>query len=363
MALAPDDPGLRALRSADRAWSTAVVTSDADDRIRARLFGARRTSSPLRLAAAVLASFAAGALVASLALGRDAPAPIVHAPPATAVVETPRLGECNLEHDGRGARLEGECTLALSDLGVRIETARRTTLARELDRVRVFGGEARFEVAPRPSGAPPFEVRVGGGVIEVLGTTFVIRQEPSGAGEVELIAGRIRFVDHGGAITAIEAGGRHAWPKPPAGPEAPLERPAASAPKARAARIESRAVEIQPDPEPETPNEPERSVPSAARLERALERVARLRLAGDPEGAAAELQRVAGDDWDERTREVLSFELGRIVEVEIEDRARACAHWASHARSFPSGRYAVEVARALSRLGCENSGNSDRAEP
>lgn len=37
---------------------------------------------------------------------------------------------------------------------------------------------------------------------------------------------------------------------------------------------------------------------------------------------------------------------------QLHEPERACAHWRTHRRAFPQGRYEDEIARAIAELGC-----------
>lgn len=87
-------------------------------------------------------------------------------------------------------------------------------------------------------------------------------------------------------------------------------------------------------------------------LDDAIRELARLRSLGEYERAAAHLEALLARALDPRAEEVLSFELGAILEKQIADRERACKQWLAHAARFPSGRYEQDVRRSLERLSC-----------
>ena len=104
------------------------------------------------------------------------------------------------------------------------------------------------------------------------------------------------------------------------------------------------------------PDEPDDATPSAGTREEAtaiIDAVTRLRAQGRYAEAADVLRRADRERrWDARTAQVLSYELGEIIERHLGDREAACAHWARHAERWASGRYARAVGAAQERLGC-----------
>ncbi|MEM6996926.1 MAG: hypothetical protein AAF721_40865, partial [Myxococcota bacterium] len=78
-----------------------------------------------------------------------------------------------------------------------------------------------------------------------------------------------------------------------------------------------------------------------------IERVAELRRAGKYRRAASVLRKALRSRWDRRTAQVLSYELGQILQRHHDDGAAACRHWRRHQARYPGGRYAGAVAVAL----------------
>ncbi|MBC8067072.1 MAG: hypothetical protein IAG13_01965, partial [Deltaproteobacteria bacterium] len=68
--------------------------------------------------------------------------------------------------------------------------------------------------------------------------------------------------------------------------------------------------------------------------------------------AAARLEQALRESWPARTREVLHYELGTILDAHLDGGERACAHWHEHLARFPRTRYARAVADARQRRGC-----------
>jgi transmembrane sensor len=84
-----------------------------------------------------------------------------------------------------------------------------------------------------------------------------------------------------------------------------------------------------------------------------LEEVAMLRRAGEYQAAVERLR--AGDrkGWSSRGRQLVSYEIGSLLERQLGDREGACAHWAGHRKRWPKGRYEAIVGRSMVRLECE----------
>lgn len=122
-------------------------------------------------------------------------------------------------------------------------------------------------------------------------------------------------------------------------------------------RAESRpSVGRRPARKPATHSAPEaRPTPSGSSDEAAaiIEEVARLRAQGRYADAASVLRRAnKARRWDRRTAQVLSYELGEIIERHLDDTAAACKHWARHQARFRGGRYARAITAAQERLDC-----------
>lgn len=91
--------------------------------------------------------------------------------------------------DGSAAHLDTDTALAVTFDA----TERRIALLR---------GEALFEVSPDPQ--RPFRVETAGGVIEAIGTTFVVRRD-SDAADVAVLEGQVRVVSPAAAGSAEAA--------------------------------------------------------------------------------------------------------------------------------------------------------------
>lgn len=206
--------------------------------------------------------------------------------------------------------------------GVRVSAWAPATLERAGDRVTVQDGEVMFEVEPRPG--RPLHVLAGAIDIEVVGTRFVVRQR-DGAGRVSLLEGRLRVRGVDGSEVALTAGQELAWPalRPVPAPPTSRRRPASVAPPA-----------------------------ADAGLAELLAEVAALRREGRYQAAVARLRAADAQAWSPRSRQLVSFEIGTLLERQLGDTAAACAHWRAHRERFPGGPRDEIVARSLAKLGC-----------
>jgi hypothetical protein len=205
-------------------------------------------------------------------------------------------------------------------------------------------------------------VGVGGGIIEVVGTKFVVDQGDRD-GSVDLIEGRIRFLRTSGPPVEIRPGERFrwtngveptvdAWGDPAESASGGAARQAAGpssattlAPKAaldkRAAEAPSEASGSHADSQP---------APRVS-VEDAIQRAIRLRGEGRYGEARSVLAELHGASLDAHAAEILSFEEGDLLEHFERDSA-ICAHWQQHQARFPTGQYRSVVSAKLSRLGC-----------
>ncbi len=341
---------LPVLRAHTELISDAEVPVGARHRIAARLAEEARTRAeptPSRRWIPMV-TFAAGAalvmLVAGYNLARsggDAAQQVQSASVATLAGYTVHGESCQRRLDGDAAVLAGECRLVGPHLAVqtwddvRLVPSERTVVLRT--------GQAMFDVQTVAPGETPVRVQVSHGIIEVLGTRFTVDQGPAG-GTVDLFEGHIRFRprdDADGEWIDIQPGQRYAW-----GDRADL-----------AVAVVADASEMQDEPEPELmieiedEEEPPRRPKAAVRLDadEIIDRVTELRGMGHYAQAVAVLRKALRQRWDRRTGQVLSYELGQILERHRHDPAAACRHWRRHQRRYPEGRYAGAVATSLRR--------------
>ena len=232
-------------------------------------------------------------------------------------------------------------TLFDADDGITVAVADHARVRKENDGLRIVAGVAEIQVRKRPANGPPAQVLVSHGAIQILGTKFRVEQSADG-GRVALHEGKIRFVAPDGRAVMLAPGQSLAWPIPEPAPVTIISPPAPPPPVAPARPRPHGHVQAPPSPSEPTPDD----------AEDVLRDVAVQRSRGQYEQAVATLETALAQHLRAATRERLSFELGSILTHQLSDRARACAHWAAHVRSFPSGRYDLEIAQARESLGC-----------
>lgn len=301
-------------------------------------------------------TFAAGAALVMVVVGSGVRHP---GPPLEAPASTPRMigawvvegADCRETMDAGDAVLRGSCRL-VSD-AMSIETWDETRLHDGPAGVRVLHGAALFSVEKVAPNGSPVRVEVSHGVIEVLGTRFTVEQSGDG-GHVDLFEGRIRFVDEQGA-TEVAPGERLGWGARARPRErVPDDRPVHDVDPSGGAKVPS-AADAEADRERAAPAASERPDAPSTRPSDAthiIEKVATLRARGRYRAAADVLRRALRRPWERRTAEVLSYELGRILERQLHDEQAACAHWRRHDERFGAGRYADAVEGGLRRT-CE----------
>ncbi|WP_434428060.1 hypothetical protein [Nannocystis pusilla] len=162
----------------------------------------------------------------------------------------------------------------------------------------------------------------------MVGTRFIVRQR-DGAGRVSLLEGRLRVRGADGSVVALAAGEEFAWPALPQVPASARSRrrPASAAPPA----VDAGLTEL-------------------------LAEVAALRREGRYSAAVARLRAADAQAWSPRSRQLVSFEIGTLLERQLGDTAAACAHWREHRERFPDGSRDEIVARSLAKLGCAANG-------
>ncbi|HLK90662.1 MAG TPA: FecR domain-containing protein [Polyangia bacterium] len=220
----------------------------------------------------------------------------------------------------------GSCTLGLRGWG-RITAQAGTQLRRRADGVELLSGVADFQVDKRAPGSGSTHVRLAQGVIEITGTHFSVVERADG-GTAHLFEGEIRFHAPDGRTVTLAPGQSIRWPLAPEPAAPPDAAPAAAASPAAAPAREPTATAI-------------------------VDKISALRAKRQYRELADELERLMSVEKSARTRERESFELGTVLSYHLPDRTRACAHWARHARAFPAGRYAPEIADAQETLHCD----------
>jgi len=320
------DP-IERLVALDRAFAPS---NGAVERVRRRL-ERRAFQTPLRARLRVwpMLAFAAGAVVMALAMRPSA----VQVAPANLDARALTLPTPAPETKPGCARLEtGAHPLQPAAChegdGVVVTAILPSMLDRQGSTLELMHGEAMFEVEPRPH--DPLRVRAGNVEIVVLGTKFVVRHDLYG-GHVFLIEGHINVRIGGGDVQELGPGQELTWSGPPEPP--PPQPKVRKAPKAR-----SRST---------PPARDERELASV------LEEIRQLRRAMQFGQAVERLRVVEHGSWSPRAQQVLSYEIGTILDRQLHDVAAACEHWAKHQRRFPGGRFFGPVAEAMQRLECE----------
>jgi|GEM_PF-1339406 len=258
----------------------------------------------------------------------------------------------------------GACRLSTTGPSMTIDTIEASHLEVDGRVVHLRAGSALFDV-DKVHG-DPVRVAVPQGEIVVVGTRFRVIVKPDRS-EVELYEGRLEFHDTAGRVTPILAGQHIAFGVPVASAPAPLQ-PVAAPPKPN------------PTPNLKPHSEPKPTAPAlrAGRDRAAVKRTAprkrasadqpsaeesdagpviaeaeRLRRQGRYADAANILRKALERRWPTRTADVLSYELGRLLERRVRDKASACEHWARHLERFGNTRYRTRIERSLKTLACE----------
>jgi len=311
---------LEAIREADGTLSSVRLGPHASHRIRTAIRAHATGQRAWR--AWFVPTLGAAALLLALAMGGGRAFQSKSAEP----------GECITSASADAIALKGPCKMSLG--AIDIETSGATTLSETPDGAHLRSGMAIFRVRPVPDGHGPVRIRVGGGVIEVIGTTFVLEQH-QGGGSIELLEGTIRFVSSSLQSTILRAGERLSWVDDAPTPSSAISSVAPQFP-ATPSGAGSEPVDNGREP-PEDLDADDRP-----RLEAALRRFKQLR-------------REAGYTEQERLRaelEPASFELGNALESAHAERSRVCVHWRWHLGRFSAGIYNGAIEQKMQKLAC-----------
>lgn len=335
------------LRGLDRAIARRGASADARARVRRRIRQSaveRRFHVMLRWWPA--AAFAAGAVTMGVLLiperevgsGRGASTAVVEGAevgatdrdvsgglePSQSVTAPPTDPTCADLRPGIVELAADACAFADD---VRITALLPSRLRWEDSKAEVQSGELLFDVAPRPE--QPLHVTLGAVDIEVVGTRFVVHH--GGAHRwISMLEGHVRTRVGDGAAQDLRDGQRLDWPSPTASTITPApERPT------------TRPIATSKPPKPDDGLAP------------LLERVAALRRDGAFREAVELLRSTDTHRWSPRARQLVSYEIGTLLERQLGDVEQACTHWTEHRRRFPSGRHDAIVARSLDRLRCD----------
>lgn len=330
-----DDDVLARLRALDEAFERRGVPSEA----RERMGGALQERALERRFAAKLRwwpvlAFAAGAAVMAAALlfggerSRSSDAPVVvdetkptpidsGAGAVELVVDEP-IRSCADAKPGVGELAAGACVVGD---GVRISGLIGSRYEWADDRVVLVAGELLLDVESRPES--PLTVMVGEAAIEVIGTSFVVHRDAE-LGWISLLEGHVRVRVGEQPAVDLREGGQLEWSaEEQAAEPAPVREPAASA-----RRDEDEG------------------------LAELLEEVAGLRRQGEYQAAIDRLRAGDREGWSARGRQLVSYEIGSLLERQLRDFEAACEHWAEHRKRYPRGRYESIIERSVARMDC-----------
>ncbi len=331
------------LRALDRAFAQRGVSADTREAVRRRL-QRRAVEQPFhaRLRWWPAFAFTAGAIMMGALLlprGDDPtperdplasleksdevaePAKAVSPPSPPAPVEPacvePIVGPMSLESDA----------CAWGD-GVRVSALLPSQFTWSTDAVELRSGELLFDVSSRP--LRPLHVTFGEVDIEVVGTRFIVHHDGT-EGWISMLEGHVRARVGDEAPEDLRAGQRLQWP----------------APRAQGGSS-SKRTGTKRTPKPTTSHDDG--------LAELLEEVSELRRRGAYAEAVERLESSDTRGFGRRARQLVSYEIGTLLERQLGDSARACAHWAEHRRRYPKGRHDAIVARSMDRLHCVAAG-------
>lgn len=342
---------LERLKAADRSLAEERMPRAGSRRVARRISKELESQSgPSRMGWIPMLTFVAGAALVLLFLrwGAADEAPLTSheakSPAMTVQVSGPA---CRSQSD-ETTKVWGACSISTAGPSMSIDTIEASQLEVAGRVVHLRAGSALFDV--EPVHGEPVRVAIPQGEIVVVGTRFrvVVGAERS---EVELYEGRLEFRDLSGQVTPILAGqlvgfgeavmDSSASPEPPVGLPNLLSSEPAPAAAAPASPTRRRSGSKKNQPATERDAGP------------VIEAAERLRREGRYTEAAATLRAALKRRWPTRTAEVLSHELGRLLERRIRDKASACAHWRKHLERFKKTRDRTRIERSMNELGCE----------
>ena len=326
----PDDFG-EELRALDREFEARGMPADVDARLRQRL---ERPSRRLRWVPVVLATTAA--VMAFVLISRPTKIDGL-------VVERSSGFSARLEDRVISVK-EGTATLKDVELAAALKVEPGVEVERSVSGAKMHRGRVQFEVARLSSRTAGYSVSVSHGVIEVMGTSFVIQQGAE-SGSVQLLEGSIRFLAPDGRVVLLAPGETLQWPLAPIA----VQEPEPVAPPVEKPRVILRAPPPVVKPVVEPVAEPAPPFSSDA----VLARVAGLRSRRAYEEAVQVLNAALTEAPNAATRERLGFELGSLLTHQLHDVPRACAFWSAFRREHPHGRYDEELSSTVATLGCE----------
>jgi len=301
----------------------------------------RRTSPRVRPPVLVALGVVVGVVASAITFTPDAtPEDSLAVAPVVTPVEA-ALGDCVRPGAEGVLELPAACTWQSTSPALEVVSMGNSRLRVEGEEVFVLDGWVVFDVDPVREG-PPVRIGVSEGTIEVIGTRFSVYQDHS-RGHVELVEGRIRWLPRSvGEEVAdpveLDPGDRFAW----GAPSRSLATGVAEG-EAQVAQGE-RAGAGEPGRAPKTP--------------KSIDDIGRLRAKGRYLEALVLARDLARKTRDPRTREVLHYEAGTLIEGPLGDAGAACEHWREHLSRYPTGRYAESVTHRLARLECGTAVNA-----
>lgn len=351
---------LERLRAADRSLSKERMPRAGARRVAKRISRELESQSrPSRMGWIPMLTFVAGAALVLLFLRwstteQSTLTQTEADPPAMTVLVS---GPACRSQSGHTTKVWGACTISTAGPSMSIDTIEASHLEVDDRIVHLRSGSALFDVDPVHG--EPIRVVVPQGEIVVVGTRFRVVVGATQS-EVELYEGRLEFREPSGQRTPIAAGqhvrfGASATQaRPTAEVVVPATEAASPPPKPPEATPRSAAApRLRTSPKrasrPPSTEEPSMEHDAGPVIEAAEE----LRREGRYAEAAATLRAALKRRWPTRTADVLSHELGRLLERRLRDQASACVHWDKHLERFPNTRYRSRIQRSMAKLGCE----------
>lgn len=255
---------------------------------------------------------------------------------------------CQSTHRGRELQLRGPCQLRHRGAGMHMETVTPTTTLRvEADGAHVVAGSVLFAVDKDTARPFPVRIVVSHGVIEVHGTRFFVVQAEHG-GTVDLFEGAITFVDPKGKVHDVAVGERFVWgDRPRSNTPQRASRSDTRAPKSARRRV-GRPVRLDTQQDSDSTHEPNTKLDLAT----VLDDVERLRASGRVVQALSRLRALPRAQLTPRMAEIVSYEIGTLLQDRLKDRVQACAHWDRHQTEFGTGPYQGSVRRRRQAMDC-----------
>ncbi|MGH1340869.1 MAG: FecR domain-containing protein [Nannocystales bacterium] len=352
------------LKAADRSLANERMPRAAARRVARKVSAELESQSrPSRMGWIPMLTFVAGAALVLLFLrwSTDEPRSLTEDRSESVAMTVLVTGPACRSNSAATTTVWGACSISTEGPSMSIDTIDGSHLEVGDRVVDLRSGSALFDVDPVRG--DPVRIVVPQGEIVVVGTRFrvVVGEARS---EVELYEGRLEFHDGSGKVTPILAGqhvgfGQPAQPARPAAEESPSTKPV----------LPQTPDADQPPQADDTVSRARPSVPRGSSKRKArrtaelapmeddagpvIEAAEKLRRAGRYADAAATLRAALKRRWPRRTADVLSHELGRLLERRIRDQASACRHWEKHLERFTKTRYRARIERSMTELGCE----------